>query len=461
MKWAVRRHLQISKKLWEKKMKNSESLIKILTPNEIEEEFIPQLESSTKELFKVLSKFRYLKNYPSREMVFSIMKEVDRIETFLDDVGASLNKRFSYFRKLIASIRWMNIVIFQGIHILIRFDSYMLELKENDKKKFIQELSETVNRCLTDLKILIKELQADAIKIGVKKPSVKPSNKTFSAEIQQKLLPQDIDVFVAKETGEASIDILVKFLESLEFFNTFFCQNNADVHYTEESFEHYRSIFNRLESLYDTYLRNAEIEKDHPLLRGVRSSIAVTLHLLEMGKALAHFYERHGESLLEMKPSLKKSNFANKKDIDSVMKDFLIHYSIFFLNNGRDFASTVFKKMGKDADEYIYTTKMLNVQSHRLEDFHLRPIMPVTQIANKYKLNTYLYQNRNKYNLKSAIEMAIAIPDIRDDLEKSNIDMIVQGPRKAVEEIAKFFYDRCGAIEKPIVCDKTFSPQSF
>ena len=117
--------------------------------------------------------------------------------------------------------------------------------------------------------------------------------------------------------------------------------------------------------------------------------------------------------------------------------------------------------MCKDADEYIYTTKMLNVQSHRLEDFHLRPIMPVTQIANKYKLNTYLYQNRNKYNLKSAIEMAIAIPDIRDDLEKSNIDMIVQGPRKAVEEIAKFFYDRCGAIEKPIVCDKTFSPQSF
>ena len=127
-------------------MKNTESLIKILTPKEIEEEFIPQLESSTKELFKVLSKFRYLKNYPSREMVFSIMQEVDRIETFLDDVGASLNKRFSYFRKLIASIRWINIVVFQGIHVLIRFDSYLLETKERGKEKFIEELSLTVKR---------------------------------------------------------------------------------------------------------------------------------------------------------------------------------------------------------------------------------------------------------------------------------------------------------------------------
>ena len=180
-----------------------------------------------------------------------------------------------------------------------------------------------------------------------------------------------------------------------------------------------------------------------------------------MGKALAHFQERHRETLLTVKPELRARNFANKSEIKKTMKDFIISYSISFLAVGKSLSEKIFREMGKEAGEYIYTTKMLNVQSHRLEDFHIRPIMPVTRIAGKYKLDTYLYQNRNKYNLKSALEMAIAIPDIRNDLEKGNIEMMLQGPRKAVEEIAVFFHERCGAIEKEIVCNVAFSPKEI
>ena len=56
--------------------------------------------------------------------------------------------------------------------------------------------------------------------------------------------------------------------------------------------------------------------------------------------------------------------------------------------------------------------------------------MPVTQIAEKYKLDTNLYYNRNKYNLKSAVEMMIAIPDIREVLIKENVEIMLQGPKK-------------------------------
>ncbi len=439
------------------KTKISEPLTKIMNEDEIAGEFLVKLKTNTRELFMVLEEVLKLRKYPTREMVFAIMKEVDGIETFLDDYGASHNKSFFYFRELIASMRWINIVIFQGLHILARIESYRLELTDAEKEAFTENLRNIINRCLTDLKTLSRELSADAAKFGIRKPRARFAEKRNFLDIQKKILPPDIDIVFVKAKNEVSIDILVKFLENSELFMSYFCRENSGIEYTEETLERYRSMFNRLESLYDTYLRNAEIEKKHPDLRGVRSSIAITLHLMEMGKALAHYYERHGEKLQKYNPSLKTSKFANKDEIKSAMKNFLISYSISFLNRGKEFSSKIFRDMGKEADEYIYTTKMLIVQSHRLEDFHIRPIMPVTQIANKYKLDTYLYQNRNKYNLKSAIEMAIAIPDIRDDLEKGNIEMMVQGPRKSVEEIASFFNERCGAIEKPIVCDVSFS----
>jgi len=441
-------------------MKITEPLTKIMTEEEITLEFLPKLKTNTRDLFIVLEEFLKLKNYPSREMVFSIMKEVDRIETFLDDFSASHNKRFFYFRELIASMRWINNVIFQGLHVLARIESYRLGLTAEEKESFTMKMRKTVSRCLVDLRTLTRELYGDAAELGIRRPRAKFEERKNFVDIQKKILPPDIDAFFVKASSEVITGILVKFLESSEIFNSYFCRNSTATHHTEETLENYRSTFNRLESLYDTYLRNAEIEKKHFDLRGVRSSIAITLHLLEMGKALAHFYERHGEKLRNLKPVLRKAKFAEKEEIDSVMKDFLISYAISFLNRGKEFSSKIFMEMGREADEFLYDTRMLQVQSHRLEDFHIRPIMPVTQIANRYKLDTFLYQNRNKYNLKSAIEMAIAIPDIRDDLEKGNIEMMVQGPKKAVAEISLFFHDRCGAIEKEIVCNFSFSKKT-
>ena len=433
--------------------KITEPLIRIMTEEEIKNEFLPNLKTNTYELFIVLEEVIRLKKYPTREMVFATMKEVEGIETFLDDYGAAHNKRFFYFRELIASMRWINIVIFHGLHILARIESYRIEVSKSEKKLFIERLRRVINRCLTDVKTLSKELFNEGLKVGIKKPRAKFTEKKYFADIQKKILPPDINVVVVKTTEELTIDILVKFLENSEIFNSFFCQQGFEIQYTEETLERHRSVFNTLESLYDTYLHNTEIENRYSDLRSVRSCIAITLHLLEMAKALAHFYERHGEKIRSIKPSLKDAKFANKKEIGFTMKNFLIFYSIFFLNRGKEFSAKIFKDMGKQADEFIYTTKILHLQAHRLEDFHIRPIMPVTQIANKYKLDTYLYHNRNKYNLKSAIEMALAIPDIRDDLQKGHIEIMVQGPKKAVQEIASFFNERCGALAKEIVCD--------
>jgi len=437
--------------------KRIESLVKIMGDEEIENEFLVSLNLVTGDLFAIFAELLKIKEFPNSELIFSIMRELDKIETFLDDYGATHNRRFFYFRELIASIRWINIVIFNGLHILVRLDSYYLEVTGKQKDDYAKLLKETVNFYLQGLKNLVLELKKEAEKYGFKEIKARPEEQKALVQIQKRILPPDLNENVVKEEEEEVFLILIKFLENSEAFNIFVCDADAGAEVTEvvteEVLEKYRSIFNQLESLYDTYLKNTEVEKTFFDLRKIRSCTAITLHLLEMGKALVHFYERHGDKVSRYSTAVQISNLVDKRKIQETLKELVLAYSILFLLKGKDVSIKIFRQMGRDADEFIFSTKMMKIPSHRLEDFHLRPIMPVTQIAGKYNLDSHLYYNRNKYNLKSPIEMAIAIPDIRDVLAKENVEIMLQGPRKSVNELCEFLKEKCGAYEKPIVCN--------
>jgi len=437
-----------------KTKKGPGSLVKIMDEEEIKKDFIPQLNILTSPLFIIFEELIHKRDIPERVCVFSIMMEVDAIETFLDDYGASHNKKFFYFRELIGSIRWINIAIFQGLHILARMKSYNLDIAEQVKDRFINDLKKIITLYLTTLKNLAVILQEEALKIGLKKQKTREryGKKKMLIEIQKKILPPDIEEDTGKEKEEQAISIMIKFLESAERFNTFVCSMKSEEEITEEIMEKYRSIFHQIESLYDTFLKNTDIEYRYPELKNIRSYVALSLHLLEMGKALTHFYERHSDKVRRHSTSPRLSNLVSNLTIKKTLREFILNYSIYFLLAGKSTSVRIFKKMGMDADEFIYSTKKLILYSYRIEDFHIRPVMPVTQIAGKYKLDTYLYYNRNRYDLKSPVEMAIAIPDIREGLSKENVEIMIQGPRKSVNEICEFLKERCGTSEKDITC---------
>lgn len=437
--------------------KKTESLIKIMGDEEIEKEFLANLKVVTQNLFAIFEELLNLKKFPNRELIFAIMREIDEIETFLDDYGASHNKKFFYFRELIASVRWINIAIFQGLHILVRFEGYQMDVSIKEKNEFVRLLKKTVSFYLQELRILAIELKNESAKYNFGKTEVISREQETLQKIQRNILPADINENIVKEKEERVFEILIKFLENSEALNVFVCdvaaENEITDVVTEEVLERYRSIFHQIESLYDTYLKNTKVERNFYDLRKVRSYTAITLHLLEIGKALLHFYERHSDKVSKYSTAVQISHLVNKQKIEETIKKLVLGYSVFFLYKGRDTSIDIFKKMGRDPDEFIYSTKMMIIPSHRIEDFHIRPIMPVTQIAGKYKLDTYLYYNRNRYNLKSPIEMTIAIPDIREVLAKENVEMKLQGPRKSVNELCEFFRERCGAYERAIGCN--------
>ena len=334
-----------------------------------------------------------------------------------------------YYRELIGSIRWINIAIFHGLHIYARLKSYNLDVSTKEKNAFIKDLKKTITFYLAGLKDIGRELQEEALKIGIKKPKEKYGEKKPLIKMQKKILPPDIEEDAVKVKEQRMIGILVKFLEKSEDLNTFVCSVKTEEEITEEVMEKYKSIFNQIESLYDTFLKNTKIERQYTDLKKIRGHIALTLHLLEIGKALTHFHERHSDKLKKYSSSSRATPLFQNDTIKKTVREFILNYTIHFLLAGKITSIKIFKR-------WIWTLKSLSIlqklilSSYRIEDFHLRPIMPVTQIAEKYKLDTNLYYNRNKYNLKSAVEMMIAIPDIREVLIKENVEIMLQGPKK-------------------------------
>jgi len=339
--------------------KISPSLIKIMTGEEIEKEFIPQLTRATKDLFRILEEFLKPGKTPKRELSFALMKEVNEVETFLDDYGASQNKKFFYFRELVASIRWLNIAFFQGLHILARIKNYKLEISNKEKENFIKDLKKNINFYLNSLRNLTEEIKKEASKLGIKKPKSSFSLNVLLPPIQKKILPPDLNENVVKEEIERIFEILVKFLEDSESFNMFVCRVGRDDEISEEVLEKYRSIFNQLESLYDTYVKNTEIENVYTDLKKVRSHIAVTLHLLEIGKALAHFYERHSDEVRKYDTAIKIGKLVNKNKIKESIRKFVLSSALLFTMKGKDLCRKIFSKLGRDANEFIIETKML------------------------------------------------------------------------------------------------------
>lgn len=439
--------------LYNKKMNKKEysSLIKIMSEEEIKKDLLEKLKIVTGEFFGIIKEIQNNGEIPSRELSSALSKETDKVEAFLDDYGAANNKRFFYFRELVASIRWINIAVFQSIHILLRFKNYNIELDERQKNKFLKEIKKNLSFYLHNLKNLITEVFKEGENLGLEiKPAVFSGNGSLL--LQKKILPPDLDENVIHKKEERVIEILMKYLETCEKFKFFVCEMGKEENPTEESLEKFRSIFNQLQSIYDTYLKNTDVENEISNLKKIRGHISISLHLLEIGRALIHFYERHSNKIKKHPATTKIANLIDKDKIKDNVKNFILKETLIFNTKGEEVSKKIFAEIKVNPDEFILETKILIIPSYRIEDFHIRPIMPITQIANKYKIDSFLYFNRNKYNLKSPIEMAIAIPDIRESLAKENTQIMIQGPKKSVKEMVKFFQKKCGAYQKENTC---------
>ena len=105
--------------------KRAESLIEIIR----EGEFLPFVQDSCGEIFRVYNSFRRAtegKGKLTRKFYSHLIQAADALESFLDEYGARENKTWAHFTEYIASIRNLSIAAFYIRHLLDRYPFYNL-----------------------------------------------------------------------------------------------------------------------------------------------------------------------------------------------------------------------------------------------------------------------------------------------------------------------------------------------
>lgn len=148
--------------------------------------------------------------------------------------------------------------------------------------------------------------------------------------------------------------------------------------------------FHSLQSDYDTFISDSNIEQIDGNLPILRGHVSIIFHLLEISTLLSHYYERH----------LHYVSFSpiDRKLILHMLVDFSLAFVSRFLSSARNLCREMIKEYAEQG------TILVPVPSYR--GFHVRPSTLVSKIVVHYGSDVYLKMDDGcVYNAGSPLEL--------------------------------------------------------
>ena len=379
-----------------------------------EEDFLKPLQNAAADILRLSLFLEDIKNNEkvfNRKLFYAILTVSRDLEDFLDIHGAKNNQEWSFFRELVASARNFGFAAFlvehiEQIHIPPDEQAIFNEYFDNTKntKKFF-------NQTLLKIFELIK-VEAQRVKISFPPRGL---TETYYYDIPlNKLLPQNLDEGEVKNKRENIIKICSKYLNISSQFHDLRCNKQYPSEIlaqmipekiNEERIRRFELVMHNLESVYDTYVKDKALENEDSRFGRLRTYISSILHLLEIARALAHFYERHEKINSILEKSISLNNTLNCT----------INWALYYINlmmlSGRRLADELLK-------EY---TAMDSIELPVPKDlgFHLRPSTLVAKVVNHYGFDVYMVVGQDKFDAKSVLSLTWAGGKIaREKIEK-------------------------------------------
>ena len=240
----------------------------------------------------------------SKEQCALLMNEAERLETFLDDVDARNNRRFSTLTELIASIRGFSTVGNVLHHIKVRLPRYKVRAKHSEVVEFQKSVFQAQEFVETSLAKLLMETRTEVRRLGIEVKDTPARARSSMDDAPRRHPPHNIDCEDDSSDEARVASVLSRFLEvrallqMLDQYKPIPTEGEGLLrfvanHYNESKARAFESRVHNLQAAYDTDVRFRAIEQDNPLLRSFRGHVSLALHLLEVATLLIHFYERH------------------------------------------------------------------------------------------------------------------------------------------------------------------------
>ena len=194
-----------------------------------EDEFLPFVQDSSLEFFKVYNYFDRLiegRTEVTRKIYSHLIQATDSLESFLDEHGARDNKKWAHFTEYVASIRNLAIACFYIRHLMDRYPFYNVLDSEDEMRIFYSESNHTLDFLNHSILNLFREAFQSGIANGLKIPQDLIQPEEFPEIQRNKRLPKDISNEKEKGEEERVIDWCQKvkkaaqMVRKVNFYNT-------------------------------------------------------------------------------------------------------------------------------------------------------------------------------------------------------------------------------------------------
>lgn len=317
----------------------------------------------------------------NRRFLGRLNMESTWMEETLDSAGARHSEKWFSFREGVSALKLFSSVSYDVMHVKKAFSHY--------------NLIETENSFEVDIDLVLDDLYFSLVKAAdylvkkVKKCGLHSQTKTIDSDefldvnISQPLIkdrklrhisnPERTLIYLSTEFLNLKSEMVL--FKKLSILKKSDYKDYIPDSVSEEKLRLLLARFHNLQSLYDTYLSDSDIEDVDDRLRILRGHISFVYHMLKSATEFSHYYERHivpshislfFKSLLPMRPD----RFLE------ITIDFFLNYFEKYFNAAIELCHNVIDSYAEVGE------KSIPIPEYR--GFHVRPSSLISKIVNYY-----------------------------------------------------------------------------
>ncbi len=314
------------------------------------------------------------------DVVAAFVHRAHELEAFLDDFGARENRTFVMLGELAASLHGLATVKTNALHLTARLPRYHVLIDSGPLAAALEQAHVILDDSLTAL----LEAFANESRRWLR-DDLEIALPTGGLSSQRQLLPRNLDEGETVDERQHIAEIGARFLailatsRSLELGHKRPIRELRDFvaeHATEARCRWYESSVHSIQSMYDTYVLNTAVERDHPWLKSMRGHASVALHLLEMATGLVHFYERHENDIRHERARQAIAKLVAKDEVLDVAVNISLRQAYIYVESAAATASQILRTFVRHG--------VANLRLLPGITLHARPLALVAQVARHY-----------------------------------------------------------------------------
>lgn len=338
----------------------------------------------------------------TRPLLGRLMLQAIEIHELLDTYGAKNNRRWRRFRHCVTTIRVFADVGCELLHIRHALPGYRLIRIERD---FLDATEEALAYVCTIVLEASTQILEEATDLGLDIPHDHTSVEVYEEALPPGRLPHDVETRKIDNVYETVTLLATAFLNLSEETRSLrgvsmpepddCCHFKSDV-LNQETLCNLEDQFHNLQSLYDTYVCDTDVEDVDSDLLVLRGHISVAMHLLSVGCSLAGYFQRYVYVAKEGSADSLNS-LVRADELLQVLIRYAIGYTVVDTLAARDLCHSMLKR-------YVEETA-IDVSIPVYRGFHVRPSTLTASIAQHYGTDVRMELGDETVNVAIPLEL--------------------------------------------------------